>query len=93
MIVHTVPECGYKIGGTKTSRLSRLTGIANTRVKTEAKANKRDVKFMMGVKELGLSMVDGETSFLVQVHGIYTQGYDEPRVNPDRRYHLASVPS
>ncbi len=47
----------------------------------------------MGVKELGLSMVDGETSFLVQVHGIYTQGYDEPRVNPDRRYHLASVPS
>ena len=46
-----------------------------------------------GVKELGLSMVDGETSFLVQVHGIYTQGYDEPRVNPDRGYHLASVPS
>ncbi len=46
-----------------------------------------------GRKGAGLSMVDGETSFLVQVHGIYTQGYDEPRVNPDRRYHLASVPS
>lgn len=68
-------------------------------MKREMEPHKRDVSFVMGVKESCLSLVDGEMSSFAELFCIYTQpdvvGHDEQCMKGDRgttQLHLATVP-